>query len=265
MFSVGQNVFTEIANRCHLIDEDFGLADLDLVLTSTNYTEVKNNPLNPSNSMVRYKFLEVIVRIAHDKYVRKKVKKLKVAKNMVEALDLTLQQFLPLYTTYNTEEWRWGRYLCEDVDNVLKTSKPIIDAVYQRFSGRKTKSNQKSFMAKEEWADLCTRSGLVNELFPARETDLVYNLAMSLRIDELTDTRHLEMTFVEFLEALARACDKASLPPFGTPPDSMSVEQMQAQPLYLKIENAMMMLLKLCPKSMMDAYAPQLSKNPISD
>ena len=255
MFSVGQNVFTDITNRCRIIDENFGLSDLDLVLTSTNYSEVKNNPLNPSNSMVRYKFMEVIVRIANDKFLRKKK-----ANTPLEALDMALDLFMPVYNAYNTEEWRWGKYLCEEVDLMLKAYKPVLDCIYQRFSGRKVKHNQKPFMSKEEWADLCLRSGLINEQFPARETDLVFSLAMSVRIDELTESKHMEMTFVEFIEALARACDKSSMPPYGTAEGEMSVEEMQAQPLCKKIENAMMPLMKLCPKAIQDAFGAQAMK-----
>jgi len=50
----------------------FGLSDLDLVLTNTNYNEIRNNPLNPSNAIVRFEFIEAIVRIANDKFVRSK-------------------------------------------------------------------------------------------------------------------------------------------------------------------------------------------------
>ena len=65
-------MFTDIVNRCGLIDGSFGLSDLDLVLTNTNYNEVRNSPLNPSNAIVRFEFIEAIVRIANDKYVRSK-------------------------------------------------------------------------------------------------------------------------------------------------------------------------------------------------
>lgn len=73
VFSIGQNVYTDIINRCGLIDNMFGLSDLDLVLTNTNYNESRNNPLNPSNAIVRYEFIEAIVRIANDKFVRSKL------------------------------------------------------------------------------------------------------------------------------------------------------------------------------------------------
>ena len=107
-------------------------------------------------------------------------------------------------------------------------------------------------MSKEEWSDLCSHSGLINDTFPARETDLVFNLAMSIRVDELTESKHMEMTFVEFLEALGRACDKASMPPADTA-NTYGPERLQGQSLSVKVKNAIPALLKLCPKCMHDA------------
>jgi hypothetical protein len=46
------------------------LSDLDLNFTATNYSEVKNNPRNPSNAIVRFEFLEIIPRLAFDKYYK---------------------------------------------------------------------------------------------------------------------------------------------------------------------------------------------------
>jgi hypothetical protein len=37
-------------------------------MKATLFSEVKNNPRNPANSLIRFQFLELIVRIAFDKY-----------------------------------------------------------------------------------------------------------------------------------------------------------------------------------------------------
>jgi hypothetical protein len=59
-------------SQCGLLDSNFLLADLDFQIKSTLYNEVKNNPLNPANALVRYEFMEIIVRIGLDKYYRSK-------------------------------------------------------------------------------------------------------------------------------------------------------------------------------------------------
>lgn len=176
-----------------------------------------------------------------------------MTKSIVEAVEWTLPKFTTFLEPYNSEEWRWKKYICEEVDLVYKAYKPVLDAIYTKFSGRKAIPGQKPFMSREEWMELCTQAGLVNDTFPSRDVDLTYCLAMSVRVDELRETKHMEMMFVEFLEALGRACDKASLAPAETQ-GKVASEVMLAQPLHRKIENAMPGLIKLCPKPIQEMY-----------
>ena len=52
-------------------------------------------------------------------------------------------------------------------------------------------------------------SGICDDSFGAREIGPLYNLAMQTNIDEINSTRHMDMRFIEFVEALARIADKA--------------------------------------------------------
>lgn len=66
-------------------------------------------------------------------------------------------------------------------------------------------------MSVEEFRDLCTDGGLINESFATREIDVCFRAAMMTQVDEVYKKRHIEMSFVEFLEALARACGEAAI------------------------------------------------------
>jgi hypothetical protein len=226
------------------------LADLDFNLKGALFNEVKNNPRNPANSLVRYQFLEIIVRLALDKYLRKKI----VASPTEAVTQLLNQDMWPTLSKYDSNKWRWERYICEEVDLVYKAHRAILDSIWTRFSIRLRKPGQKNFMCLEEFTDICTTSGLVNEYFVAREIDVCYNLAMMTQVDELNNDRFREMVFVEFLEALGRACEGASIAPLG---QELS-EDCKRQPLWKKIENAMPYLLRICPHSIQDMY-PQIS------
>jgi hypothetical protein len=72
---------------------------------------------------------------------------------------------------YSSETFRWGRYICEEVDVVLKAYLPILKGVYHKFSGRKAKPGQKPFMSLEEFTDLCNTAELLNERFTGRDVD----------------------------------------------------------------------------------------------
>ena len=52
-------------------------------------------------------------------------------------------------------------------------------------------------------------SGVCDDNFGAREIGPLFNLALQTSIDEIKSTRHMDMRFNEFVEALARIADKA--------------------------------------------------------
>lgn len=164
---------------------------------------------------------------------------------------------MPILSKYDSNVWRWQRvYICEDVDLVLKAHKNILDAVYKRFSGRFDKPGRPKTMSLEEFQDVCNQSGLVNEHFVSRNIDVCFNLAMMTQIDELSTRRHLQMSFVEFLEAICRGCDEANLPPmnFQGEVEDISTEELAVQTLAKRIENAFPILLRVCPMSLQKLY-----------
>ena len=63
LFTIDKNAFTDFANMANLIDKKFTITDLDLIFTASNICEDKTNPLNPPNALVRYQFIEAIIRI----------------------------------------------------------------------------------------------------------------------------------------------------------------------------------------------------------
>src|SRR5574343_2091663 len=111
--AVGSNSFTEIVIKSNLIGGGFGLADLDLVFKNTLFSEVKNNPLVPGGALVRFQFLEMIARVALDKYLRTKV-----VSAPAEAVERLLTEMKPRLEEYDSNVWRWGVYICEEVDVV---------------------------------------------------------------------------------------------------------------------------------------------------
>lgn len=229
------------------MDQYYTSSDMGVNWNAVSISKNKGQLYNAANALCRYEFLEVIVRIAYDRYIRNGL-----CKSVSESLSRMLNEhLLPRLTTFNSDRWRIETYMNEQVDLTLKAHKPILDSIYKRYSGRKTLPGYKPFMCLEEFRDLCNDSRLVNENLVARDTDLVFSLAMMTRVDEVYKKDHLEMTYVEFLEALCRAIDKASIP---TPPEELDEEEQKLYPedpkslmLDVKIRNAMKLLIKVCP------------------
>ena len=66
-------------------------------------------------------------------------------------------------------------------------------------------------MCLEEFVTMLSDAKLLNEFFGNREAGPLWNVAMMTNKKELENEKHLNMTFVEFLEALARVADKFSM------------------------------------------------------
>ena len=69
IWSIGQMVFTDICNESKIVDNNFRLADIDFHLKGALFQEVRNSR-SPPNSLVRFQFMEILFRIASDKYFK---------------------------------------------------------------------------------------------------------------------------------------------------------------------------------------------------
>ena len=253
-FTVGSNIFNEFLNQSNVFDSVYDQSDLGVNWNSVLVSKDKKQPYNPGNALVRYQFTEILVRIANDRYMRPKL-----CSSISEALKMLINEKIGLILTQNNSSlWRHKEYLCEAVDVVLKAYKPIIDSIFKVYSGKKSLPGQKPFMCIEEFRQMCFDGKIVPEKFPARELDGCFVLAMMVQVDELFEKKHVEMTFVEFLEAFCRVSwyiqarnqDKEKEQSFS----EFSKVGIEVE-LKEKIEKAMWNLFQLCPRTVQDSFA----------
>ena len=181
--------------------------------------------------------MELLVRIANDRYARNKICK-NISKSIKKLVNecifpSILTHKLNDISSYNSNAWREEVYSCEDVDLILRAYKVILECVYQKYSGRKTLPGCKKFMCLEEFVDLCRDSGLGNEKISPREMNYCFVQAMMTQVDEYYKKRHFEMNFVEFLEAFSRVSDIRDDDPNKS--------------LAKSLEKSLQNLIKLCP------------------
>lgn len=245
VFSIGSNTVTDFLYQCNIIDQYYLVSDFGVNWNSTNVPTRKDQLFNPGSALVRYELLEMILRIANDKYVRNKL-----CKNVHKSIKKLMEDhILPSIANYqnntvnsmNSNWWRDTLYLCEEVDLVLKCYKSILDPVFQKYSGRKTLPGCKKFMCLEEFYDLCKDSELLTDSICNREVSFCYVQAMMTQVDEYYKKKHFEMNFVEFLEALSRVCDMRDTEP--------------GKSLKVKLEKSLQNLIKLVPKYIQEAFS----------
>ena len=244
---IGTNVMTDLLSSCKVFDQFYAINDFGVNWNTVLVQTVKNQLYNPGNALVRYEFLEILVRIAFDKYLRSKL-----SPNLSEAIkSLFSEHLLEKFETLNSSKWRRQFYRVELTDVTLKAHKAIFEAIFKKFSGRKCLPGQKPFMSLEEFRDVCVGAGLINDLFSTREIDVCYFQSMMTQVDELFSKRHTKMHYVEFLEAITRAYEITSL---SKPNYDLAESKPSNTSLKEKIENACHSLLNICPQSLQDSF-----------
>lgn len=250
-FTVGSNVLTDFLNQGKALDELYEASDFGVNWSSTIVPKGPKQPFNPGNALVRYEFMELLVRIAYDRYVRNKI-----CQTAPEAIRRFFQdKMFPMLSINDSNKFRENEYFTEEIDVVLKAHKPILDSIYKIYSGRKSLPGQKPFMCIEEFRQLCIDGRLIPEKLSARYLDSCFSLAIMVQVDELFEKKHIEMTFTEFLEGLCRVCWYFNI---SADPESAKIQDdftENTEPdLVKKVEKAMWNLYSLCPKLVQDSF-----------
>ena len=64
-------------------------------------------------------------------------------------------------------------------------------------------------MRLNNFIDLITAAGITSDSFGAREISQLFTLSMQTHVDEIYTNGHMDMKFIEFVEAFSRVADKA--------------------------------------------------------
>ena len=71
-------------------------------------------------------------------------------------------------------------------------------------------------MSLNEFIDLVTFAEVVDDYFSSREIGTIFNLSMMTQIDEINSEKHMQMTYIEYIEAICRTADRVILSPGQT-------------------------------------------------
>ena len=134
LLAIGNNTFSEVVNSLPgFIDgKNINLADLDLEFISTN-ANGKPGKRNPERMLVRHNWLEIFVRLAVTRFVKKE----KTASGPLEAIKQMYSFYLKTYfTRFTAKKWRDKILHQEEIDLVLKHGLRVLKELYLRFSGK---------------------------------------------------------------------------------------------------------------------------------
>lgn len=80
-----------------------------------------------------------------------------------------------------------------------------IKALFDKYSGKHTKPGKIKFSSVEEFINMVVDTGVLkNGSIGVSDIGAIFNISMMTQVDELNFQRHLEMSLIEFTEAICR-------------------------------------------------------------
>ena len=230
LFSIGKNVLAEFLKKCEFENEESVLQELGILWNLSNAPQSKGEKFNAGNGLCRYEFSEFLIRLSITQFIKTgKCSSIKDAfsKLMNEYIQVGLKK-------YDQSSWHSEKYLKEDVDLFFKLHRPILESIFLKYAalgkGPTDRLNLHGFRT------MCTEAGLVNDSFVMREIDMCYRQAMMTEVDEILHGEHLQMVYVEFIEAFARIADQIYV---DSPGKALSLKS--------KLEGTFANLKSVCP------------------
>eukprot|EP00210_Caulerpa_lentillifera_P005165 g4937.t1 len=207
------------AQECDVLDsKSTGVKSTDLVrmFVSTNFEEdskTEESEANDDDALVRFEFLEIIIRASFGKYISSK--QLNDSSDSVKKLlEDSIIPNLPMEAKVDPNEFRKERFYTPEMDMEIRRNYSFLKGIFKLYKAKdKTK-----YFAIEHWISFLESSNLIGPHTGVErpEAKLVFAWSQMAIIDELKKRhRALSLMFFDFIEAVARLADLIS-PPIKT-------------------------------------------------
>eukprot|EP00930_Biecheleria_cincta_P010817 TRINITY_DN11314_c0_g1_i2.p1 TRINITY_DN11314_c0_g1~~TRINITY_DN11314_c0_g1_i2.p1 ORF type:complete len:1565 (-),score=321.87 TRINITY_DN11314_c0_g1_i2:519-5213(-) len=156
--------------------------------------------------LIRYQFIEIILRVAEVKYMRPGK-----ALTLDQAVDMLLSEHLEPYcrSHYTKESTFLSDVMVEEVDQVLKKHIGLLHAAYQDFSGvvppsssMPYASNSAQLMSMPDWHEFLDSCDAYDDCFPRSQAGSAFAFGSMWQVSEVDSGRHMLLNFAEFLAAI---------------------------------------------------------------
>ncbi|KAG2501783.1 hypothetical protein HYH03_000283 [Edaphochlamys debaryana] len=188
--------------------------DMQNIFVAVNFEEESDTveaEANDDDAMVRFEFIEGLVRAAFGKYIT--TRKMKDASDAVGAFleEVTACADLPPEARVDPNDFRRDRFYCADVEAVLKEYYDLLVGCFKLYKAR----DRSKYFWPEHWLSFLDANKLLGLAtgVERREAKLVYAWSQALVTDELRRRqRAVSLTLWDFIEAVARLADLISAP-----------------------------------------------------
>ena len=240
-YAMGLSTFFELLRDVRVVDIDsayLNVQELTRIFASANYEAASKTledreieRLNPDAALLRFEFMQCLVRISISKYVRDGT-----IPDVSEALETFLQRDLlpnlPKGATHDPEVFRRKRLYTKPVADVLKRFEPVLRTFFEYYAtieGDPLQLDLKTpepTMSLDEWHGFCLDAGLLDTrdspdegasmwmgYLSRLDERLCFVWSQTFVSDELKRRHKLtRLTYIDFCEALGRVCTRHPLP-----------------------------------------------------
>jgi len=189
------------------------MSDLDTIFITTNFEEEKKGELAEANddlALMRFEFLEIIVRIAIAKFGRGVE-----TDDVSDAVDILCQRCvdpnLCPEAVIDNNEFRRDRLYREEIAEIFESHEKLLRACYAFYRSE----YRAKLLPQEGFVQFCQQAGLISLAtgMSPREAKLIFGQSQMVVVDEVKKRERVySMTFVDFLDALGRCAELISPP-----------------------------------------------------
>ena len=150
-------------------------SDIDLQFIACNGGKKVQSYLSPDKGLVRFQMLEVLVRLAVDKYI-----KTGVTKSYLEAVKSAFENhYLTYFQNFQSHRFRKDRLWRQEIDVLYTRLEPALRAIFHRYSGKYIAPGQLvRTTSLDEVIEMMTGAELVDDRFGQREIGPCFNSSM---------------------------------------------------------------------------------------
>ena len=173
--------------------------------------------LSKNHSLMRYQFLEVVIRLAHAKYFVSGI-----APSFLVAVKFLLDQNILKHLKHEVgvqpDRFRTDRLYCTRMDDVFHSHLLFLKSLFKMYAGCGANSHRwggarRLRMTTMEWTNLLTDAGIISAIFTQREASVVFRTSSEEVVDDIKSWRAaVTLNFTSFLEAIARVAETAFIP-----------------------------------------------------
>jgi hypothetical protein len=177
--------------------------------------ERKVHEFNSDTGIVRFEFLELIVRVAHAKYSRE-------ASGLDECIEMlfsrNIEPFLGTLGEMDHNIFRDAVLYTKSTDQILKKNLHFLISIFTGYAGTiqvgpRGGKKRDVLMSQPEWLSLLRSFNLLTSQFSITEAKFCFHSSQLLVIDDVNQPNRSKMlTFCSFLEAFCRMCDIMFIP-----------------------------------------------------